>query len=109
LEVFENDNQNLCLRVDILETENNELAYKLKDLESQNIQHVQRLQKLLESYQDKENVISNQKHLNFDDLVQMVQEKLKKFEGMIQVDMNTRILEKFDQLRDYYRVIIILL
>jgi len=61
----------------------------------------------LEPYKDKEKNESNspmiRENSSFEELVQMVQEKLKKFEEMTKVDMNARILEKFDNLREYYR------
>jgi len=88
------------------EAQNGELMFKLKDFENQKSQNIQHLQRILEPYQENGNYNSVQSlRINdFDELLQMVQEKLKKLEGMVQVDMNARILEKFDQLRDYYRV-----
>jgi hypothetical protein len=110
-------------QISTLETENKVLTHKTKGLESQNehllstqrkleIQankHILQLKRILEPYKDKEKNESNSplisENLTFDELAQMIQEKLKKFEEMAKVDMNARILEKFDNLREYYRVL----
>ena len=106
--VLENENKTLTIRIKGLETQNEQLCSLHKKLEIQGNKQILQLQKVLEPYKDKEKNESNSplipENSNFEELVQMIQEKLKKFEDMAKVDMNARILEKFDNLREYYRV-----
>jgi len=107
--VAESENKTLLIRIKGLENQNEQLCSLHKKLENQANKQVLQLQRVLEPYKDKEKNESNspmiRENSSFEELVQMVQEKLKKFEEMTKVDMNARILEKFDNLREYYRVI----
>ena len=42
--------------------------------------------------------------LDFDALVNTVDEELKRLSRVVHLDMNERIIEKFDQMRNYYKV-----
>jgi hypothetical protein len=60
---------------------------------------------LYEKYiENKEFKVPSPEELTFERIVGLIEERLKKSHTIIQAEMNKRILDKFDQLRDYYRV-----
>ena len=107
---LESENKVLMNKTKGLEFQNEHLLSTQRKLEIQANKHILQLQKILEPYKEKEKNESNSplisENLTFDELAQTIQEKLKKFEEMAKVDMNARILEKFDNLREYYRVMV---
>lgn len=107
---LESENKVLMNKAKGLEFQNEHLLSTQRKLEIQANKHILQLQKILEPYKEKEKNESNSplisENLTFDELAQTIQEKLKKFEEMAKVDMNARILEKFDNLREYYRVMV---
>lgn len=106
--LLQHENKGMISQIGSLEAENKRLIEVQKGLEAKLRGQNKQLQKVLNTYNEKENEgemdLQHVEVEDYDSLLKMVQEKMKKLEELTQVDMNARILEKFDQLRNYYRV-----
>jgi hypothetical protein len=83
------------------------LAYENEQNRKQLEQRENTIRSLFEKYIENKDFKIVHEEINLDKMLLLIEDRLKKSHTIIQTEMNKRILDKFDQLRDYYRVILI--
>lgn len=82
----------------------NTLAHENKKLKKELSAKNGMIKSLFEKYIENKDFKVSAEENNFEKMIGLIEDRLKKSHSIIQTEMNKRILDKFDQLRDYYRV-----